>query len=89
MVRLLVEDGDIVIASLGKVDGSTEAKNAGSYNDDWVLLGYRRSGHFCLMIQVSVALSGDQATDWDWKPLRRPPRDWIFWGKDVNKVTYS
>lgn len=50
MVRLLVKDCDIVITSLRKMYGSAQTKDASSNNNDWIVLGHRRSGHFRVMV---------------------------------------
>lgn len=50
MVRLFVKDCDIVITPLDKVNGGAETEDTSSNNNDWVMPGHRRSGHFRLMI---------------------------------------
>lgn len=51
MVRLLVKDCDILITSLGKMNGGAETENTSPNNNDWIMLVHRSSGHFRVMIE--------------------------------------
>lgn len=69
MVRLLVKDSDIVIASLGKMNGGAETEYTSSNNNDWIMLGHRRSGHSGVMIgrgKIKLKIGSGKIF---WKPM--------------------